>query len=284
MKSEIEPLHSLDKEFGIYWSLADFPISALPAYLNEMVGGVCLSGSATLRVGKYDRRIRPDVIFTLIPWQLVSIRNASDDFSVRFCRVSKEMSTDSLSTLWMITPDYFSYMHRNFATEPNTENRQRFMSFLDNLVLWENKTPFSWRRETIMQFLRLYYWTAYAFYLDDPDTRRPKYSRKEELTFDFIRLVVENHSVDKEVSCYAEKLNIAPRYLTNVVKSVSGRSAREWIVYYTILEVKSLLRQTSTDIKSIVAHVNFPDQSSLSRYFRKYTGMSPSEYREQASL
>ena len=73
---------------------------------------------------------------------------------------------------------------------------------------------------------------------------------------------------------------MSPKYLTNLVKSISGQSARDWIVYYTILGIKALLRESSMDLKSIAVRVNFPDQSSLCRFFRRYAGMSPSQYRK----
>ena len=84
----------------------------------------------------------------------------------------------------------------------------------------------------------------------------------------------------KDVAYFAQKLGISPTRLTNLIRSISGQSAREWIVYYTILEIKSLLRESSLGIKSIAARVNFPDQTTLSRYFRHYTGVTPSQYRK----
>ena len=84
----------------------------------------------------------------------------------------------------------------------------------------------------------------------------------------------------KDVAYFAQKLGISPKRLTNLIRSISGQSGREWIVYYTILEIKSLLRESSLDIKSIAAKVNFPDQTTLSRYFRHYTGVTPSQYRK----
>ena len=105
-------------------------------------------------------------------------------------------------------------------------------------------------------------------------------TRKDEYVYQFVRLIIEDHSPDKDVAYFAQKLGISPKRLTNLIRSISGQSAREWIVYYTILEIKSLLRESSLDIKSIAARVNFPDQTTLSRYFRHYTGVTPSQYRK----
>lgn len=63
-----------------------------------------------------------------------------------------------------------------------------------------------------------------------------------------------------------------------VIKETSGKSAKDWIVEYIILEIKALLKNTSLNIQEIAIKTNFANQSSLGR-FRKHTGMSLSQYR-----
>ena len=99
------------------------------------------------------------------------------------------------------------------------------------------------------------------------------------MVYDFFCLVLEHYQKNSEVTFYADKLNVSPKYLTMVVYSLTGRSAKSWIVEYMILEIKALLRNCSLDIKEVVSRTKFPNQSLLSRFFRKYAGMSPTEYR-----
>ena len=67
--------------------------------------------------------------------------------------------------------------------------------------------------------------------------------------------------------------------LTMVIKEVSGKSAKDWIVEYIVLEIKALLKNTNMNIQEIAVKTNFANQSSLGRFFRKHTGMSLSQYR-----
>lgn len=69
------------------------------------------------------------------------------------------------------------------------------------------------------------------------------------------------------------------QYLTMVIKEVSGKSAKDWIVEYIVLEIKALLKNTNMNIQEIAVKTNFANQSSLGRFFRKHTGMSLSQYR-----
>lgn len=81
------------------------------------------------------------------------------------------------------------------------------------------------------------------------------------------------------MSFYAKQLGITPKYLSKVIKDVSGRSAKDWIVEYTLLEIKSLLNNTALNIQEITLDTHFSSQASLGRFFKKHTGQSPSEYR-----
>ena len=73
---------------------------------------------------------------------------------------------------------------------------------------------------------------------------------------------------NKEMSFYAKQLDITPKYLSKVIKDVSGRSAKDWIVEYTLLEIKSLLNNTTLNIQQITLDTHFSTQASLGRFFK----------------
>ena len=219
----------------------------------------------------------------MLPWQLVSIREVCGDFRLTFYRASEELFTDSLSSLWRITPDFFFFISKHIASEAAPENIKRFLNYCD---LLEYRTKFvqeACRRESIMQLLRVFFWDRYTFYISESTLRGHKfnYTHKEEFAYRFLRMLLEDHSPDKDVAYYANNLGISPKYLTSLVRSISGHSARDWIVRFMLIEIKSLLRDSSMDLKSIAARLQFPDQSTLSRFFRHYTGMTPSVYRKK---
>lgn len=95
----------------------------------------------------------------------------------------------------------------------------------------------------------------------------------------FVKLVVEHHTQHRNVGFYADKLCLTPKYLSKLIKTVSGRSAPEWIDAYVVLEAKNLLKYSEMAIKEIVYNLNFPNQSVFYKFFKARTGMTPSEYR-----
>ena len=116
---------------------------------------------------------------------------------------------------------------------------------------------------------------------DRPAQNSPK-SRNEEYFGRFIKCLYEHYRTERSVSFYAAQLHISPKYLTTIVKSVSGRSAAEWIDEYVILEAKNLLRYSRMSIQEVAYELNFSNQSFFGKYFKHHTGISPSQYKTQA--
>ena len=124
-----------------------------------------------------------------------------------------------------------------------------------------------------MNLLKVFFWDMYVSYKNSPQSEKPiKYTHKEKKMFDFFCLVIEYHTVSRDVAFYAEKMHISPKYLTMLMTENSG------------LEIKALLRDSSLEIKEVVSRTNFQSNSVMTRFFREYTGMTPTEYRERESF
>ena len=105
-------------------------------------------------------------------------------------------------------------------------------------------------------------------------------SEHKTLTFrQFIKLVSENYTQQRQVIFYADQLCMSPKYLSKLVKDVSGKSAPEWIDSYVLLEAKHLLKYSDMPIKEIVFRLNFSNQTVFYKYFKTHTGMTPTDYR-----
>lgn len=105
-------------------------------------------------------------------------------------------------------------------------------------------------------------------------------ARQEKLFEEFIHLVHTCSSERRDVDFYAGKLCITPRYLSDIVGGITGKSPKDLINMRCIQEIKRLLSTSPMGIQEIAFRLHFPDQSCLARYFRKYAGVSPSEYRK----
>jgi AraC-like DNA-binding protein len=85
----------------------------------------------------------------------------------------------------------------------------------------------------------------------------------------------------RSVKYYADQLAITPKYLTEVVNEVTGKSAGELIDEKVVQEVKFLLNNSHYTIGQIADALHFSDQSFLRKFFKRISGVSPSEYRNR---
>lgn len=97
----------------------------------------------------------------------------------------------------------------------------------------------------------------------------------------FLKLVAEYHSKERNIIFYADKLYLTPKYLSKLVKNVSGRTAADWINGFVVLDVKNLLKYSDLSIKEIAFKMNFSSVPAFYKFFTRETGMTPLEYREQ---
>lgn len=97
----------------------------------------------------------------------------------------------------------------------------------------------------------------------------------------FCRLLVENCYSQHDVRFYADKLCITPYYLSKITFKTLGISPKELIDRQIVMEMKHLLVSTDLSAKEIANRFHFDSTSYMGRYFRRHTGMTPTEFREQ---
>ncbi|WP_418915313.1 helix-turn-helix domain-containing protein [Alistipes indistinctus] len=271
----------MSDNFFVYTDISCLPLTKHATYLGEGFGGLCTGGTAVIDLFSMRRQISKNDLVTILPFQLGSIHKVSDDFSMIFFKVDKVMFMDIMSSLGRITPDFFFHMRKNFQVPISVNEAKRFLGFCRAIDFRTNNDDPAFRRETILHLLRIYYWDFYVHFQKKTRKRNTPLlnSNKESIAMKFAMLVFENRETHREVAYYADQLCISPLYLTKIIQEVNGRSARDMIADYTIIGIKTLLRNADITIKDVVRHSGFSSQSSFSRFFRKHTGMSPSEYR-----
>lgn len=106
-------------------------------------------------------------------------------------------------------------------------------------------------------------------------------SHAELLRERFRELLVEHCRQHREVSYYARELCVTTDYLSRVIREFDGGSAMKWIATAVVTEAKYLMRQPGKTINEIALEMNFPDQSTFGKFFKKHTRMSPKEYKKE---
>jgi len=81
------------------------------------------------------------------------------------------------------------------------------------------------------------------------------------------------------VAMFAAELHLSPRYLSDLLKQETGKTAMDLIQLRLISEAKNLLNEGKHGVKEIAYLLGFENPTYFSRLFRKETGMSPKEFK-----
>lgn len=277
--TETLEIYVLGDDFKFYQNLKYLPLTSYPSNIQSALIVYSLRGKAKLTVHEDVHWIQPKELIILLPGQFVSFSDPSEDFLTVTMVISSSLFSDALSGAPRFSPHFFFYM-RNHYWYPQTERDVlRTYNFL-GMIKGKVTSQDIYRRELIVHLLRYLYLEPFNAYQKEATlTTDRKDIRKEELANKFFGLIMKHFKENKDVAFYADKLCITSKYLTMVIKETSGKSAKDWIVEYVILEIKTLLKNTNMNIQEIAIRTNFANQSSLGRFFRKHTGMSLSQYR-----
>lgn len=112
-------------------------------------------------------------------------------------------------------------------------------------------------------------------------TAQSRKSRQEDLTERILRYVQE-HAFSPELSLerLGDEFGLSPYYISRFITEQTGENMKSYITQLRLEETKRLLEGTELPIQEIVSHIGYLDTSSFIRKFKRETGETPGEYRE----
>ena len=108
----------------------------------------------------------------------------------------------------------------------------------------------------------------------------PSVGRKNVLFKQFIRLLLARVRHQHTVGWYASQLCVTPQYLNRVVKSTSQKTAYEHICTTLVGALIDQLENTEEPVSQIAEAFHFPDLATMTKFFKRQTGKTPTEYRK----
>ena len=104
-------------------------------------------------------------------------------------------------------------------------------------------------------------------------------SRQQDIFNRFIALVNEHCFRHHTLDFYADRLCLTQRYLGTLVRQASGTTAKEWIDRALINEAKVALKHSDVTVAQLADNLSFPNPAFFSKFFKRVTGMTPSQYK-----
>ncbi|MBF0378733.1 MAG: helix-turn-helix domain-containing protein [Desulfamplus sp.] len=93
------------------------------------------------------------------------------------------------------------------------------------------------------------------------------------------QLIERNYAKTRNAQDYASWLNISPKQLNEICKTITDKTSKEFIDSFIILEIKRMLSISSLAVKELTYQFGFDEPTNFLKYFKKHTGQTPSEFR-----
>ena len=264
-------------------SASEMEIFRFPSRLNALIIGVGTEGETSLTSNLQEFRLKKDSLFIFSPKHILQVQS-NNRFKAHLIVIApdflKRINIDTKRMMPLFLQ--FGSLPCMELTHAESQSLRSFISMVEQ-ELKGSETDFS--SEIIGGLIAA---TIYKvgdilthYLTEHPEVDSPIHNRAEEYFRQFTELLGEHYKHERSVGFYARQLCITPKYLTTLIKRISGKSVSEWIDNYVILEAKTLLKYSNMSVQEIAYYLNFPNQSFFGSYFKRNAGMSPSQYKAQ---
>ena len=262
-------------------SASEMEIFRFPSRLNALIIGVGTEGETSLTSNLQEFRLKKDSLFIFSPKHILQVQS-NNRFKAHLIVIApdflKRINIDTKRMMPLFLQ--FGSLPCMELTHAESQSLRSFISMVEQ-ELKGSETDFS--SEIIGGLIAA---TIYKvgdilthYLTEHPEVDSPIHNRAEEYFRQFTELLGEHYKHERSVGFYARQLCITPKYLTTLIKRISGKSVSEWIDNYVILEAKTLLKYSNMSVQEIAYYLNFPNQSFFGSYFKRNAGMSPSRYK-----
>jgi len=244
-----------------------------PYRIKEGRIAVIKQGYARVLINLIEETFQPDKLLVIVPNSILQIIEVSPDFDMQMVGMDAEFLSiagkDNFFT-------HLSQLQKNLILSLTSHEYDLFKSYF--ALIWNILQEPTFRREAIQYLLISLLCNIEYLVKNNNQKEQSCQTHQEEIFQRFISLVNAYSKRERNVSFYADKLCLTPRYLNTIIRQTSQQTVMDWINQSIILEAKVLLKHSNLLVYQISDKLNFPNPSFFSKFFKRMTGMTPHEY------
>ena len=269
----------INAEFGFVTSFSKMETTIFkigqPYRLQEGRIAIITNGRARVLINLIEYIFRPNYISLIAPGSIIQIIETSQDFDAHMMAIEQNFLPVSGKEEFFA---HFLQRKKNLLLPLTTTEQVQIENFIT--VMWDVLQEPVFRKEVIQHLLAGLLYNIEYMAKNKGQSESSPLTHQNDIFQRFISLVNTYSKTERNVSFYADKLCLTPRYLNTVIRQASQQTVMDWINQSIILEAKVLLKHSNRLVYQISDELNFPNPSFFSKFFKRMTGMTPQEYQK----
>lgn len=241
---------------------------------------ICLlsKGELQLESDLFVHKTQAPAIFTIAPSAIRKFTDLGTSYDARIFFFRKEVFIEGQTDINYL--DKFDFFEKTGQQVVNLDSRQyqKFKTYFD-LIDAKSHDPAPHTSEIIRSLIYIVLNEIDDVYHSHQPDSSPAIDKETHILSQFKTLLAEHFVDERQVSFYADKMHLTPKYFSTVIKEVSGKTAGTWINEMLLLESRVRLQNKDQTIAQIAFDLNFSDPSHFGKFFKKHIGVSPRDYR-----
>lgn len=271
----------MDKTHFIYQEYSFDSMGSIPFCVTGCVVMLCTGGRCTLVTGIEEIEIKINTSIMFFVGTTIRIKECSEDFFIKYWEIDEDIYHEISSVI----PPAFEYFLVNMPSYEHTPDEFSYRyakTSMDMAKLLYAESTLPSANERIKMFAKSYMLYLFDYIKPYLENIIENSTTQQQLYRRFISDIYQFCEKEHQLQFYASRLCISVRYLSEIVlKHGNGETAKQLINKQLLFKINTLLSSSDMTISQIADTLHFPDQSYLSRFYKRYMGYYPSEHRNR---
>lgn len=278
-----EALRTIEKsEMVVLRDIHSFPVYGQDIISAYLMIFICHAGSSRALYDMQEIRFRENEVAIVLPNHIIHPIESSPDYSITV--IIHSLAFEQEMTQRRMTHDRNKF-HETPACLLTEEEMTQYMKAVDMLELISNTSVsrYPHRHDMLMAQTDIMVEMLDACRREIDEEERAN-NRNRCIFNTFCNLLAANYREQHEVGFYAEKAHLTARHFSVIIKDIVGLSASDYIEQYLATQAKNLLStRPDLSVQQISYHLGYADSPSFCRFFKRHTGITPNEFRQQTT-
>lgn len=241
-----------------------------------------LSGSIDIAINYKSHQFKKNYLVVIGPGSSIQIENTSAEFMAYFLSFSETFVIDTILDRKPIPSNRFVDIKESPGTQLSEEQSYALKYSIDRIFYYMRLNEHNYIKDMLHNtFYNLILEISNIYTtIDNQQNNKGILPRKDLLMHQFVSLLHKYADKEHSPSFYSNQMCISTQYLSLILKEATGKTTSEMIATEIIARAKALLRTPGTTIVQVVDALNFADQSTFGKFFKKNTGITPKKYQE----